>query len=530
MGEVTTSPDARRHFAHDASVLEMMPACVVYPRDENDVRKTIRFAWQLAERGKSLSVTARGAGSDTSGGAIGSGIILVFPAHMNHVLSLDHKKAVVTVEPGLGYDKLQQALYSQGLFFPPYPASSAYATIGGGLANNATGEKSVKYGSTTEYVEHLQVVLANGELIETGPLGKRELNRKMGLSSLEGDIYRYLDALLEENHEVINRPSEIRARFNAAGYNLRDIKKNGAFDLTPLLIGSEGTLGIITEANLRLRDYQPSTSLALVSFEKLEDIAEVLPRILALRPSICDMINNAALVSVAAINPRQLSGAIDEADSQIHLLIEFDDSKDSSQKKCLKSLKKLVEKTHGYYQVAVSKEDKDKLWKIRQSIATTMLGGQGPAKAVPIVEDVSVPVDRLAEFLVQAADIYLAVGLAPAAWGHAGSGVVRMQPILDLAQVGDRQKLFKLSDAIYKLAIEMGGSTSAGSGDGRVRAPYLEQLYGQQLYNVMLQVKKIFDPHGILNPGVKTASVADIKTLLRSSYHPGTRHDHLPRS
>ncbi|MEX1995413.1 MAG: FAD-binding oxidoreductase, partial [Candidatus Saccharimonadales bacterium] len=218
LGEVTTSPDARRHFAHDASVLELVPTAIVYPRDENDVRKTIRFAWQLAERGKILSVTARGAGSDTTGGAISNGIIMVFPAHMNRILSLDPKKATVTVEPGLTYDKLQQTLYTHGLFFPPYPASHAYATLGGGLANNATGEKSVKYGSTGNYVDYLQVVLANGELIETGPLGKRELSRKMGLSSFEGEIYRSLDALLEENHQIIEDRGSVRSRFNSAGY------------------------------------------------------------------------------------------------------------------------------------------------------------------------------------------------------------------------------------------------------------------------------------------------------------------------
>ncbi|HYH75046.1 MAG TPA: FAD-dependent oxidoreductase, partial [Candidatus Saccharimonadales bacterium] len=146
MGEVMTSPDARRYFATDASVLSLTPALIVYPRNENDVRKTARFTWQLAERGRVIPITARGAGTDLGGGAIGSGIILAFPAHMHRVLELDDKSGVVTVEPGINYAKLQQTLHTHDRFLPPYPASMEYSTIGGAVANNASGEKSVKYG------------------------------------------------------------------------------------------------------------------------------------------------------------------------------------------------------------------------------------------------------------------------------------------------------------------------------------------------------------------------------------------------
>jgi FAD/FMN-containing dehydrogenase len=196
LGEVTDSLEVRRFFSTDASILQIMPSVIVYPANENDVRKTARFSWQLAERGKILPITARGGGSDTSGAAIGSGIIMVFTAHMNRILQLDPKKEFVTLEPGITFTALQQTLYTHGLFLPPYPASSAYATLGGSLANNAIGEKSVKYGDLAHYVEKLSVVLANGEVIETGPLNKRELNKKLGLATLEGNIYRGIDALI----------------------------------------------------------------------------------------------------------------------------------------------------------------------------------------------------------------------------------------------------------------------------------------------------------------------------------------------
>jgi FAD/FMN-containing dehydrogenase len=203
-GEVTSSPSVRRHFATDASVLQIVPSVVVYPRGESDVRKVARFAWQLAERGRVLPITARGAGTDQGGAALGDGIILAFPAHMNRVLVLDNKTGAVAVEPGINYGKLQQTLQTHGRFLPPFPASFEYSTVGGAIANNASGEKTVKYGDTRKYVKKMRVVLANGEVIETGRISKRELNKKLGLSTFEGEVYRGLDALLEENASVID--------------------------------------------------------------------------------------------------------------------------------------------------------------------------------------------------------------------------------------------------------------------------------------------------------------------------------------
>src|SRR5215831_16683482 len=170
VGEVMTSADARRYFATDSSILTITPALVAYPRGENDVRKITRFTWQLAERGRVIPMTARGAGTDQGGAALGSGIIIAFTAHMHRMLELDDKSGVVIVEPGVNYGKLQQALHTHERFLPPFPASLEYSTIGGAVANNASGEKSVKYGSTRDYVRNLRVVLANGEVIDTGRL------------------------------------------------------------------------------------------------------------------------------------------------------------------------------------------------------------------------------------------------------------------------------------------------------------------------------------------------------------------------
>lgn len=531
LGEVTASTEVRKHFATDASILQLAPAIVVYPRNENDIRKTARFAWQLAERGKVVPITARGGGSDTSGAAIGSGILLAFTAHMNRILALDPAKEIITLEPGATFDKVEQTLYTHGLFLPPYPVSQHYATIGGGLANNCMGEKSIKYGSIRKYAQSLRVVLANGEVIETGPLSKRDLSKKLGQANFEGEIYRQLDVLLEENAELIKAVRARQfARRNSAGYNIFDVKSGKGFDLTPLIIGSQGTLGIVTEAVFKVVTHNPITSQAMVSLYNQTDLADLLPKIISLRPSQLDMVNRSAIEHIRGINPHQIGSLLEAPEAQVHLFVEFDDHKESQQKKYMKQLTKLVNNAGGVIRVAQNIDDQEKMAKLRQSVSTIITYPNGQSKAIPIAEDVCLPPSRVAEFLHKATEVYAAFGLSAAAWGQIGDGVVRMQPVLDLGQVGDRQKLFKLSETIYQLVVKYGGSISAGAGDGRIRAPYTAWMYGPEMHQLMMQVKKIFDPHSILNPGVKTASTEEVKSLMRGEYNLGHHHQHLPRS
>jgi FAD/FMN-containing dehydrogenase len=530
IGEVTDSLEVRRYFSRDASILEIFPSLVVYPANENDVRKTVRFSWQLAQRGKLLPITARGGGTDTSGAAIGSGIVMSLTAHMDRILALDPKKEFVTLEPGISFHNLQQTLFTHGLFLPAYPATFGYATIGGGLANNSVGEKSVKYGDMRKHTERLSVVLANGEVIETGPVGKRELNKKLGLATFEGDIYRAIDTLIEENHGlIVDELKQHRALYNRAGYNIFDVKKKGTFDLTPLFLGSQGSLGIITEATLQLARHNPLTELAVVSLGDLASLHDILPKIINLNPSMCEMVSKGAIQQIMRLNPNQLKGVLDRPADAIHLIIEFDDGKEAAQKKAIKSLDRLAERAGGRLQVANSAEDRDRINKLRLSLAALFWERQGGARAVPVAEDISVPLDRLADYLSVAGRIYTDSGLAPAMWGHAGDGIVRMSPVLDLSQVGDRQKLFKVADLLYKSAVTMGGSISGSAGDGRIRAPYLGHVYGPEMSKLMLQIKKIFDPYGILNRGVKTATADDVKAVMRSEYSHA-RHEHLPKN
>ncbi len=532
VGEVMVSPDARRYFATDSSVFTLPPAIVVYPRNENDVRKTSRFTWQLAERGRIIGITPRGLGTDQSGAALGSGIMLVFPAHMHRILEFDGKSGDVTVEPGINFGKLQQTLHTHNRFLPPYPASLEYSTIGGAIANNAGGERSIKYGSIREFVKRLRVVLANGEVIEVRQLGKRELNKKLGLNSMEGEIYRQVDRLIEENHELIAK-SVLPVSKNSAGYSLADIKQKDSFNLVPLFVGSQGTLGIVTEATLQTEEHSPHSTLIVAFIDDLEAAQEIIDELRKFSelPAAIEMVDSHLLEFVQAHNPPLLKGILEPPFQKLALFIEFDNVSDRVQKKLAKKTTKLLNHYHVPFRSETDPEQKEQLWKVRYAASALLSHNESGAKPLPIIEDGIVPVERFKEFLEGMYQLFETHHLPIAVWGHAGNAHLHVQPLLNLSEVGGRQKLFKLLEDYYSLVIRLGGSTTGEHGDGRLRAPFLEQLYGPAVYDLFRQIKNIFDPYGTLNPGVKIGvTLEDIKPLLRQEYDFSHLYDHMPRN
>lgn len=533
VGEVMTGEDARRYFSTDSSIFEVTPAMIAYPRGENDVRKTARFTWQLAERGRVIPITARGSGTDQSGAALGKGVLLVFPAHMNKILELDTKSGLVTVEPGLNYAKLQQTLHTHGRFLPPYPASIEYSTLGGAVANNAGGEKSIKYGTTGNYVDRLRVVLANGEVIETKRLSKRELSKKMGLATFEGEVYRSLDALIEENQDIV-KGTDLGLTKNASGYNISAVKnKDGSFDLTPLIIGSQGTLGIVTEITFATEPYNPTSTLLAAFCEDTKTLQEVVHELRKLpkAPSAIEVVDDNLLNYVNQYNPNQLRGIVKQPFPKFILLVEFDDIAAKLQKKMAKKAAKIFDKHQLTFRVETDEVEVEQLWKIRHSVASVLSHGRDSAEAVPIIEDAIVPVQYVGDFIDKVYELFARYKMPLTMWGHVGNANLHVQPMLDLGQVGDRQKIFRIIEDYYNLVIEFGGSTTAQHNDGRLRAPYLEKVYGPEAYQLFRKIKAIFDPHGILNAGVKMdVELDEIKSLVRHEFSFEHLYNHMPRT
>lgn len=531
IGEVVTSTDARHHFETDGSILQMTPSLIVYPRNENDVRKTARFSWQLAERGRIIPITARGMGTDQSGAAIGSGIVLTFPAHLNRILELDTKAHSVIVEPGINFAKLQQALHTHGRFIPSFPPNIDYATVGGVIANNASGIKSVKYGSTKSYVKSLRVVLANGEVIETQRLSKRDFSKKLGLSTFEGEIYRSIDTLIEERTDLVER-LERGTTLNTAGYDLLSVKhKDGSFDLTPLFVGSQGSLGIITEAVLETVDYDPQTSLILAQFDSLEYLQQAIMELRGMgeMPSAMELIDQFALNQLHELNPNHLKDVIKPPFPTFLLFVEFDGG-DKVAKKNVKKAQKILDRYTVRYDIASEPEEQIHCWKIREAVNVLIAHNEGLLKPLPLF-DGAVPPDRVREFLEGIYRLMSSHNLKPAVWGQVGDGNLSVMPRMNIGQVGDKQKIFRMLEEFQRLVLTLNGTISASSGEGRLRAPYLEMMYGPEAYGLLQKIKTIFDPYGTLNPGVKLGTNVDgVKALMRTDYNLRHIYDYLPRT
>ena len=525
------SKDARSYFSNDNSILSITPSVIVYPRNENDVRKATRFSWQLAERGRSLPITSRGSGTDQTGAAIGNGIIMVFPAHMNKIIELNTKSGEIAIEPGINFGKLQQSLNTHGLFIPPYPSSLEYSTIGGAIANNSGGEKSVKYGDMRRYVKSLRVVLANGEIIDTKPLNKKELSKKMGQSDFEGEIYRSLDSLIEENKELISN-TDLSVSRNGAGYDIRDVSTKKGFDLTPLFVGSQGTLGIITEAILTTETHNTDTTLIFGFFEGLNELQDAINELnkLSDSPSAIEVVDKTFLDMVNRINPNLLKDVLPEETPKFILFVEFDNANERLRRKLAKKADKILSHYAMFSQTENSGDKIENIWKIRNASSVILNHVDGNTRPVPLLEDGIVPTSKISEYIENLYEIFSKNHVQIAIWGHVGEGNLHIQPFLDLSVVGDRQKVFKMMEDYYPMLISLGGSTSSSYNDGRLRSLYLERLYGVDAYNLMVKLKYIFDPHNILNPGVKVnSSIDEVKNMLKQDYSRGN-NTFLPTS
>ena len=531
-GEILTSSDVLDYFSTDESILQLRPQLVVYPRSESDIRKTTRFTWQLAEKGRVVPVTARGMGTDQTGASLGAGIIVALPAHMNRVIEFDSKTGVISVEAGMSLDKLQQVLHTHGRFLPPISSVNKYATVGGAIGNNDTGRHSYKYGPMHEFVRSLRVVLANGELIETGRLSKRELNKKLGLASFEGEIYRSLDKLIEESQATVEDTSRV-TDITSAGYNISAVKhKDGSFDLTPLFLGSQGTLGVVTEVTFETAPHNPVTDYMVVGFADRSQGWRAVAEINALKegPSSVDFIDMSLINMLQHVNPgvlKPLEGGV----PAMLLFIDIDNDSTRGTKKVRKKITKLLDAYESEI-VTPKDEEKHKWERLRDGASTFLTHNDNKKQAVPVLDDAYVPIDRMNEFFNEVHGLLQAAALPDyAAWGQAGNGMVHIAPLLDITSVGDRQKLFKVMNAFYGYVCKIGGSIAGEYAEGRMRGIFADKQFSPQALEMFMHLKHVFDPNNTLNPGVKVgAKFEDIKTMIRDNYRLDHQYNHLPRS
>jgi len=410
--------------------------------------------------------------------------------------------------------------------------NNSYATLGGAASNNDSGRASYKYGPMQEFVRSVKVVLANGEYIETGRLSKRELGKKLGLASFEGEIYRSLDKLIEDSQSTIE-PLKKLVEHSKAGYNIADVKqKDGSFDLTPLFLGGQGTLGTITEITLETATYNPLHTFGVAGFADRSQAWRAVDQINQLKdgPATLDFIDESLLYMIQDINPGILK-PLDGGVPAVLLFYEIDDSSARTQKKIHKKVIKILDDASGQT-IEPNKEDTDLWFRLRDSASMYLTRNKNKKQALPVLDDAQVPVERMTEFFNEMEALMKTAGIDEyAAWGQAGNGLVHVAPMLDISSVGDRQRLFKVMDAYYGYICKIGGSIAAEYAEGRLRGQLSSKQFDDTTLQLFRSIKTIFDPTKTLNTGVKfDTDIGELKTMVRDSYQMNHQYNHLPRS
>ncbi|TET45937.1 anaerobic glycerol-3-phosphate dehydrogenase subunit C [candidate division TA06 bacterium] len=509
-GEVFCDNLHRTLYSSAACIYEIEPAAVVYPKDKHDVAAVMGYCYRHG-----IPVTPRGAGSGLAGQSVGEGIIIDLSRHMNHVLKVNEDDWMVRVQPGVVLSNLNKTLKPRGRFFPPDPSSSDYCTIGGMIANNSSGSHSLKYGATKDYVASLEVVLCNGEIVEITSLAwdSPELGVIKSKETQEGAIYTSMLGLLWRNKELIEEYSP-KVEKNSSGYNLKEAFVNGILDLTKVVVGSEGTLGVVTEATLRIVDLPEDSCVLLLFFDDLRKIGEAVTEARQFQPASIELMDRTFLGAAKELVP-DLEDLIPQ-DTEAILLVEFEGEDASIEAKGIDLRGRVVDEiglgTGGV--LAHDKGQMEKLWRLRKAAVPMVMKSTGRRRPIPFIEDVVVPPQRLPDFLNGLHAILENYAVDSAAYGHAGEGNIHVRPLLDLSRQKDIEKMEAVAGEVYSLVRGLEGSPSGEHGDGLVRAPFLKDFSGP-LYELFFWTKRIFDPKGILNPGKKICDKDSISEDLR---------------
>ena len=510
-GEVSTREDVREALSNDMGALSIKPELVVYPRTTNDIRKVARFAWQLAEKNHILPLTVRGAGTDSTGAAIGKGAAIVTTAHLNKVFEFDTKQKLVRLQPGASVGALQSALALHGTSVLALFGAQNYGTVGGAVASAVGGPLAGKYGTIAQAIDQLEVVLANGDVLQTGRINKRELSKRKGLQGFVGDIYRGVDGVIEEYADVL---SKIELN-DITGYSsVADVKrKDGSFDLTPLFVGSQGTLGFISEMILKADFRSTRMGVCALVFADGNAARDALDSLANQKPAILEYFD-AALFDVALRAGRTYkfyTQASEKFAPESVVIVAFDEFNNHQRTKNLKKVAKLYEKREGVAFVSDDPESESDLLEALEVAHYTLAPDQAGVGSSDLFGGFYIPTARLEDFMSALKTLgeheHIALPLA----GHAVTNTYTVYPSFALHKVGDKQKLFKLIDSLTKLIYEHGGVVIAEGGEGRLKAHAVYANIDSRAVEMFTAIRKVFDPYGTLNPGVKQAN--DIRAL-----------------
>ncbi len=487
-------------YAVDASIYRIPPQAVVLVESEEDIAATIGYA---VSRG--IPLTPRAAGTNLTGSAIGSGIILDV-SRLNRILEVNREEQWARVQPGMVLAELNRQLSSHGLMFGPDPSSGDMCKLGGMIANNSSGPHTLRYGSVKDNLLRLRVCLASSSWIDaqsyalTDPSLERVLTMVPALRDVLILVQAHADLIAEKQPTVSK---------NSCGYNLFGIADGlvrGMFDIPKLFVGSEGTLGVVSEARVTLVKKPSSTLTALIHFTHLEEVGDAVPQLLTLRPSALEVMDANTLNLIG----RAAHGIPEEAAAT--LLLELDaDSLEIDLHEQAEVLNTICRpyRLASEPTLAFDAERREQLWKARKALYPTLYRFDPKKKPINFVDDVVVPAGRISELIRYLEEFFDGQQVPVAIFGHIGNGNAHIVPLLDVNDHGDFEKMVQAHQEIHATVLNrFGGSICGEHGDGRIRAEFVKRMFGDELYDLFTQVKNAFDPGHVLNPGIKLSDAS----------------------
>ena len=502
-GALSGEPDilfdrpSRLLYATDASLYEMEPVAIVFPRSPADAAAAVGVA-----RAHGVPVLPRGGGTSLAGQGVNHAVVLDFTRHMQRVLAIDPERRLARVQPGVVLSELNKAAREYGLHYPIDPSTANRATIGGGIGNNSCGTHSGLYGKTVDVVEGMDVILSDGAQLGFRRREGSDLAALIDAGGREGRLYRDLRELAQrERAEIGDRFPDIPRR--VSGYNLDTLLDPDAVNLSEMVVGSEGTLAVVTEATVQLAPLPARRGIVVAHFQTLVEAAEATVVANARRPAAIELVDEIIIERCrSSVGYAPLAEFVVGEPGAI-LLIECFAGNDAELDEQLEAIAADLERDGLGYATLIETDPgaQARMWQMRQAGLGLLMSMHGDPKPVAFVEDTAVPPDRLPQFVARFDAAIRAKGLRAGYYGHAAAGCLHIRPVVNVKDPRGLDQTEELASEIADLVVEFGGSLSGEHGDGIVRGAFMEKMFGPRLVDAFRETKQLFDPDGLLNPG-----------------------------
>ena len=513
--EVLDDPYSIGMYATDASIYQVKPLVIVIPERESDVKKSIALANEYK-----ITILPRGGGTSLAGQSIGRSMILDFSKHINKIIEINEKERWVRVQPGMIRDELNKVLSPLNLHFAPDPATTSRANVGGMVGNNSSGMKSILYGKTVDHVLEARVLLADGIELQLKNLSLSEYDAEEKSGGRKGEIYSKFKSIVQQNaDEVKKRFPKIMRR--VGGYNLDEFVDHEQWNLAKLITGSEGTLAITLELKLNLEPLPKFKTVCALHFDTFLNAIGTVSEILKYKPAAVEIIDETVIrMSRENLTTRDYCHFIEGNPGAILLVEFYDDDQDKVMDRTLKMAEDLRQQGKCYASPAYPQgKEYDEVLLVRKKGLGLMMGMTGGPKPLAFIEDAAVPLEHLPTYIDQVVKICEKYGTHPAMYAHASVGLIHVRPILDLRKPEDVEKMKNIANEAFELVVKYGGSWSGEHGDGMVRSPFNERFFGPQLYSAFKEVKQLFDPDNLMNPGkIVDAEPMDVNLKTGGNY------------